>query len=70
MYKPKINSSFNIEDFSLDQSLLKITLPGDLITDEEGYMKYFPTNSAATAHTQLMARYTHQFWATLPKPIN
>ena len=33
MYKPKLNNSFNLEDFDLDESFLKIALPGDLITE-------------------------------------
>lgn len=61
MYKPKLNSTFNLEDFTLDESLLKITLPGDLITDEEGYMKYLFNYLVVMVHIHQKGKSILQF---------
>ena len=41
MQKGKLQDSINLNSYMLDPTSLNLVLPGDLITSESGFMKYY-----------------------------
>ena len=54
----------------IDEDTMNLVMPGDLITSEEGFMKYLILYIVAMAHIESIIKYTHQCWAPSKSQIN
>jgi hypothetical protein len=58
MEEQKLSQLIDISHYMIDEETLNLVVPGDLITSEEGFIKYPLPHPADTAPTARTPKYT------------
>lgn len=70
MQEARLIKRIEISHYMIDEDTLNLVVPGDLITSEEGFMKYRLSNQAAMAPTRSAIKSEHLLWVQSKSQTN